>query len=224
MPPYPTNTALRPPLMLQPGVPGYAFGSWNANTPTTLMQVTHVSLTSDVATVTVLVREGNIPAIGSLISISGTTTAGGVFNVSNVAITGVSIAAATGIGTITFALTNADVPGADDAGQAYVPVPEVGEALSNVASQQFGVQEDIGMNQNGRTVTWSTSFPTAPSSITATLQASLFDIDGQYHSVDSSTSTSGEQKSITLQNFRFLRVLLSNVTGTNPRGIIKILL
>jgi len=211
--------------MLQPGVPGYAFGSWNANAPTTLMQVTNISLTSNVATVTVLVREGNIPAVGSLISISGTTTASGAFNVSNIAITGVSIVAATGIGTITFALTHADVPSAADAGQAYVPVPEVAEALSNSTSQQFGVQEDVGMNDNARTVTWSTAYPSAPGAVTMDLQASLFDIDGQYVKVDESTNAAGEQRSITLQNFRFLRLKASGVSGgSSPSVIAKILL
>lgn len=222
IPSYNASPVAQPPELLLPGVPGYAFGS-KASGPTTLMQVTKVALTSNVATVTVLVREGAIPTTSGLITITGTSTASGSFNVTNKAITGVSITAATGVGTITFALTHADVAEIADAGQALVPVPEIGEALTNVSSVPFAVPEGSGHDTNELTITWSTRFPSAPAAVMMTLQAAMNNIDAQYQTLDSSTSVTGDLRSITLTRFRFLRVTATNVSGgTNPTSIVEI--
>lgn len=225
MPAYQSTPASNnPPQCLQPGVPGYAFGS-KATGQTTLLQITKVAITGNVATITVLVREGNIPVVGQLISITGTSQLTPLFNVSNIAISGVSIVAATGVGTITFALVHADVVAVDDNGQGYVPVNEVGETLVNASSIAFAMQEIVGQNANARTITWSTMYPSAPTSVTMTLQASLFDIDAQYQSLDSSTNTAGDERQVTASNFRFLRVVASAVVGgTSPTSIVKVMI
>lgn len=187
------------------------------------MSVSNVALTSNVATLTAAVIEGDIPIVGSLISVIGTATSAGLFNVTNVSVASVSIDPITGKGTITFALINADVPSAPDSGLAYVPVPEVGEALVNGTSQAFSVPEEIGMNDNAMTITWSTHYPSAPSTVTMTLQASMVDQDSQYVTLDSSSNTSGEVRSSTLRRYKFLRVVASNVSGgTNPSAIVRI--
>lgn len=210
---------------LQPGIPGYSLGSLNTNAPTTLMDVSQVSLTSNVATLTVKVREGNIPAVGSLITVRGTQTASGAFNVTNVALATVSINSSTGQGTVTFALTHADVGATADIGQSYVPVPEVGETLQAQKCLQFAIPQRTSENANGRTISWSTAYPSAPATVSVTLEAALQDVDSQYATLDTSTNVNGETRLITLTEFRFVRINFGTVTGgTNPKGIAKILI
>src|SRR5260370_33326885 len=119
------------------------------------MQVTKVAITSNVATVNVTVREGNIPVAGGAgsgfggVTIQGTSQAGGAFNVTNATLTNVTIGKTTGIGTITFALTHADVAAIADAGQAYVSPDSIGEALATGSSQAFAIQE-IGADDDNQ--------------------------------------------------------------------------
>lgn len=126
MPNYPTNPLAAIPLAL-PGIPVYAFGSFNDRVSPSKMGISNVALTTNVATLTVQVYEGNIPAVGSFITVTGTQQASGAFNVANVALTGVTINATTGAGTVTFALTHANVSSVADSGLAIVPQPLVGE-------------------------------------------------------------------------------------------------
>jgi hypothetical protein len=222
LPPYIATPAGNSPVpMLLRGVPGYAFGSFARTQQNTLLQVTAVARTGGTATLTVTVREGNIPAVGSLLTTTGLATS--AFNVTNQALTAVSITASTGQGTIQFSLagTTSTTP---DAGQGYVPVPEVGETLANGTSQAFAVQEVPEGDDNGLTITWATAYPSAPSTVTMALQGAIDNIDSQYATLDSSTNASGETRYITLTRFRFLRVVASNVTGgTLPTSVVKIL-
>lgn len=224
MPPYNANPGVNTfPVLLQPGVNGYAFGSRDASFPTTLMQITNVALSSNVATYTVLIREGKIPTVGSLLTVRGTTSTGGAFNVNNVAIATVSIDQSTGAGTITISLLHADVTSAPDNGMGYVPVPEIGESLVAGASQAFAVPDEAGYNTNGKTISWSTSYPSPPSGVTMALQAAMVDVDSEYKTIDSSNSTAGEIRSLNLRLYRFLRVLASGISGgTNPSAVVRI--
>jgi hypothetical protein len=228
LPPYNANPGVNTfPVLLQPGVNGYAFGSLNVNFPTTMMEISAVTLIGNVAGVSVLVREGAIPIPGSLLTIRGTSTASGAFNVVNVPIGTVTIDPVTGIGTITFTIVHADVAPVADTGQAYVPVPEVGELLPapglTQASQAFAIQDIAGHNENGLTIQWSTSYPAQPSTVLMTLQVADVDQDSQYQMLDSSNNTNGDSRSITLTRFRFLRVLASGVTGgASPTAIVRI--
>jgi hypothetical protein len=214
-----------PVLLLQPGVPGYAFGSKNPLQPTTLLQITRVALTSNVATVTVLVREGNIPAVGSLITIQGTQTASGAFNVTNVAITGVTITASTGVGTITFALTHADVASTADAGQGYVPVPEVGEALTGSVqtSQAFAIPQAENKGDQQTVIRWQTTFPSAPASAAVQLEVSEVYDDSQFVAILTMTQAGGLQE-ISNIRARFVRVkVTASSGGSSPTIVSKIL-
>src|SRR5581483_11501297 len=91
-----------------PGRPAYVFGGYADNVAPTRMLVTNVALTSNVATLNVTVVEGNVPTVGSFITVQGTQQASGAFNVTNIALTGVTLNSA-GVGTVTFALTHANV-------------------------------------------------------------------------------------------------------------------
>jgi hypothetical protein len=220
MPAYVSSPAPPPTSLLTSNVPGYSLGS-KANGPTTLLQVTRVSLTGNVATVTVQVREGNIPTTSGLITITGTQTASGAFNVTNKAITGVSIDPVTGQGTITFALSHADVSGTADAGQAYVPVPEIGEALtgSDQKGQAFAV--------SGYGISWAYTCPSAPSAISIQLEGAIDNVDSEFTIIGSAqTTTSGYNEFFaTLPEFvRFARLhVTSSSGGTSPTIVGKVM-
>jgi len=205
------------------GENAYCFGSRAGTQPTTRMQVTTVSANgTNNATVGVKILEGPIPDVGDLISIIGTSSASGAYNVTNVAISGVAIDATSGIGTVTFPLTTALLATTADVGTALVPVDEDSEALTNTASQQFATQQVTGSNENAATITWSTFYPSQPATVTMQLQAAMVDRDNQYNTVDTSTNTAGEERFVTLTNFSFLRIKASNVTGASPTVIAKL--
>ena len=117
------NTSAFAPLpeVVLPGKPAYLYGSLATDTQDTLLQVTNVAATGGTATVSVYVRAGNIPVVGNLISIAGTQTSSGLFNVSSAPLTNVTINATTGIGTVQFALVGT-VGSVADSGQALVPI------------------------------------------------------------------------------------------------------
>lgn len=163
---------------LQPGVPEYLYGSWNSDVETTKMLVSQVALTADVATLTVAVVRGNLPAVGSLVSVSGTQTGGGEFNVTRAPLTAVAINASTGIGTISYALTAANVATTPDAGVALVDTPEIPDVLANGSSVPAAPQPETVAAQ--RTMAALVLFPTVPTDATVTLQFALRDIDSEY--------------------------------------------
>ena len=219
MPVYSTNPFGAPPETLQPGQPGYAFGSFNANAPTTKMIVSKTASTGGTATVTVQVVEGNIPIVGALITIRGTSQGAGVFNVTNASITAVSITATTGQGTIQFALAGT-VASSGDAGIALVPTPEVGEFLAVQASKAFAVPYATGFNDNERSITWQLNYPSAPAVVSVSLQGSLEDVDSLYSTIDTSTNVNGEERVTTLSNFRFLRLKVTQASGGTNATIV----
>jgi hypothetical protein len=228
MPLYPTTGPFAPPaqLLQSGGNPVYAFGSRVANQPTTRMQVTTVAANgSNNATVGVKILEGPIPLVGELISIIGTTSASAAYNVTNIAISGVAIDATTGVGTITFPLTTAQLATTADIGIALVPRGEVGEALTNNSSSvQFAIPDPAsGADSNARNLTWSTSYPSVPGSITATLQGSSVDVDSAYQTLDTSTALGGEVRQIAINEITFVRVRITNLTGGAPKVIIRLI-
>ena len=213
------------PPMLLPGIPGYSYGSFNPDLPTTRMQVTSVAITSNVATLGVQMVEGNIPAVGSLISVRGSQTASGAFNVSNVALASVTIDKITGAGTVTFALTHADVAtdsSSAAAGAADVPVPEVAEAMTNSTGLQLTMQPASGLPNNSRDLLWDIETPSAPSSFSAALQVSETDVDGDYTTIDTATAVGSRQVAGVRANF--IRIKITAVSGgSSPTVIGKIL-
>jgi hypothetical protein len=161
------------PEVVLPGKPAYLYGSFATDTQDTLLQVTNVALTSNVATVSVYVRAGNIPVVGNLISIAGTQGASGAFNVSSVALTGVSINATAGIGTVTFALVHADVVSAADSGQALVPIQEVPETLAANTSVPVYVPSQEPNDMGEKSITTAITFPTMPTAATVKLYSAI---------------------------------------------------
>lgn len=226
MPPYkkPTDPGAVPCILF--GRPFYSAGSFNFANPGTRMQVTKSAVASNVVTLTVTVLEGNIPAIGDTVYVTGTQNNAGALNsTSGVVLTGVNISTITGQGTITYAATTANLATTADTGLVLDPPAEVGDSLtSNAKFAQVAVPQTSDFNTNNKTVTWSTVIGGSPSGVTINLQAALVDIDSEYSTLDSSTNTTGETRAAANANFPFYRITAGTITGgTNPSLVGKIL-
>jgi len=81
------------------------------------------------------------------------------------------------------------------------------------ASQQFALPEFGGFPDEGRTVRWQTIFGTAPSAVNVALQTAMFDSDAQYSTVDTSTATAGEARTVSGVRGNFIRAKISSITG-----------
>jgi len=148
MPAYSNDPTVAVALAL-PGIPVYVWGSLSDRIAPSRMTISNVALTSNVATLTVQVIEGNIPAIGQNVTVRGTQQASGAFNVTAVAITGVTINAVSGAGTITFALTHANVGSVADSGLATAPQAITFEAVS---TNENSVPVALPMAQDGKSL------------------------------------------------------------------------
>lgn len=177
--------------LLTSGLPAYCFGGFADNVSPTRMTVSNVALTTNVATLTVQVIEGNIPAVGSLVTVTGTQSTSGLFNVSQVALTGVTIDATSGAGTITFALTHANVGTAPNSGLAVVQTPETSEAIANGSSVAWSAPFQPSQLNQGRSIKAVVSFPTIPTTGTVTLQEAIVNQDSEFSGIATVASVAG---------------------------------
>jgi hypothetical protein len=81
------------------------------------------------------------------------------------------------------------------------------------ASQQFALPNYAGQPNNGRTITWQTVYGSAPSAISVVLQTAMNDVDGQYATLDTSTATAGETRTVNNVRANFIRAKVSSITG-----------
>ncbi len=81
------------------------------------------------------------------------------------------------------------------------------------ASQQFALPSYAGFPENGRTIRWQTAFGSAPSAVSIVLQSALTDSDAQYSTIDTSSATTGEARTVTNVRGNFLRAKVSSITG-----------
>jgi len=81
------------------------------------------------------------------------------------------------------------------------------------ASQQFALPSYAGFPENGRTVRWQTAFGSSPSAVSIVLQTALTDSDAQYATIDTSSATAGEARTVTGVRGNFLRAKVSSITG-----------
>ena len=214
------------PLLLLPGQPGYSLVSFSDHIPTTQMTVTQSSESSgNVITLHVKVVSGPIPTTSQFVSTTGLLN---VPNQTAEAITGATINATTGVGTITFADATAagTIALAKDAGVVLVPQLEVSTALTNsLKGQQFAIGSFGGVNTDNVTIAWETEFPSAPSTVTMLLQAAIRDIDSEYQTLDTSVNAGGELRYVQNVRFNFLRVICTATSGgTSPTVVAKIIL
>ncbi|HEV2489522.1 MAG TPA: hypothetical protein VGT03_06925 [Candidatus Acidoferrales bacterium] len=81
------------------------------------------------------------------------------------------------------------------------------------ASQQFALPSYSGFPENGRTIRWQTLFGTAPTSVSIVLQTAMNDVDAQYATIDTSSATAGEARTVTGVRGNFIRAKVSSITG-----------
>jgi hypothetical protein len=81
------------------------------------------------------------------------------------------------------------------------------------ASQQFALPNYSGFPENGRTIRWQTIYGSAPSAISVTLQTAMTDADAQYTTIDTSTATAGEARTVTGVRANFARAKVTSITG-----------
>ncbi len=221
MPAYSNSPFNLPVTVLVPGQTGFSWGGYNDLVSPSKMRITNVALATNVATLTVQVIDGPNPAVGSLISVQGTQNTSGLFNVSGIALTGVTLSAS-GAGTVTFALTHADVTSAADSGLAIVATPPTYETFTAAATagKQFYIPRS-SFGSGVRNLSWFTQILGGPSPAAANLQIADEDIDAEYSTVDTSSSTTGETRELSkvplnMVAGKFVRISGSRTGGTLP--------
>ena len=217
MPTY-LNSPFQKTRALQDGVPEYLYGSYASDVALTRLLVSEVALTSNVATLTVQVVEGNIPAVGSTISVQGTATGAGEFNVTRIPLTAVSINASTGAGTVSFDLTGTNVTTTADTGEAIVDTPEVGETIAEGSSIAAAALYHQDIPPGSRAISASVTV-TGITAATIKLQGANFNEDSQFTdvatvlTVASSTPYYGQSVSDGV-DYLFYRLNVSGLSGT----------
>jgi hypothetical protein len=84
---------------------------------------------------------------------------------------------------------------------------------NGTAGAQFAIPEPAGMPDQGHTVRWQTIFGTAPTAISIVLQGASADVNTEYFTIDTSTATAGEARTVANVRARFLRILVTSSTG-----------
>jgi hypothetical protein len=202
------------------GLPSYSAGSYAYGQQACRMYVTSVAIAANVVTLGVKMVEGNIPVLGTLVTflatVTGTVAGGSAVNVTNAVVTGVSITPSTGLGTITYAATAANLATTPDGGQVIIPVPEVAELLAVAKLQQFALDP---MGGYGVTMTWTT--PSAPGTISLQLEGAINDTDAEYSIIGTAqTGLNGSVIASVPELVRFVRVNVTAATGGSSPSLI----
>jgi hypothetical protein len=98
-------------------------------------------------------------------------------------------------GDVGFSFNNEAFPGSAQAG-------------SQVALPSYAAQPDVGT-----AVRWQTIFGTAPTAVSLVLQGAMADVDAEYQTIDTTTNTVGEARTVTGVQAKFLRIKFVSSTG-----------
>lgn len=211
--------------LLVPGRPSYVYGSKSLG-PTCKMIIDHDSVSANVVTLNVTIVEGYIPLVGDLVYIYGTANNAGALNsTAGIAISGVSINAATGKGTITYPKTTGNLVNTADTGYALSVPQEIPEALVVGKSKAVSLQNTLGGIGYG--ISWAYTCPSAPATIGIQLEGAINDNDSEYVLIGvSQTVVSGYNEIFATipELVNFVRLHVTAATGgTNPTVVGKIL-
>jgi hypothetical protein len=174
--------------------PNYLFGSREYKTDNMVFAITNVSITSNVATLTVQLESGGgptnaggigLPIVGAKMGVRGTTSNAGVFNEDPATLTATTVNAATGAGTLSFALTNANIAATADTGMVVVQSAEIPDlVVQGSASAPFALVFTPDESDNSRCLglqaRWTGTVPTGANVV---LQGSNVDDDAQYMTI-----------------------------------------
>jgi len=81
------------------------------------------------------------------------------------------------------------------------------------AGSQFAIPAYAGQPDTGTAVRWQTIFGTAPTTVSLALQGAMADVDAEYQTIDTTTNTAGEARTVTGVQAKFLRIKVSSSTG-----------
>jgi hypothetical protein len=84
---------------------------------------------------------------------------------------------------------------------------------NGTAGAQFAIPEPAGLADQAHAVRWQTIIGTPPSALSISLQGSGADVAAEYSTLDTSTSTTGEARTVVGVRARFLRVIVNTSTG-----------
>jgi hypothetical protein len=209
------------PILAIAGLPVYLLGSYNDKTGPTIGYVSSDAAATTTATLIFQIVSGNIPAVGSLITVVGTANSAGVFNVTNTAIATVSTTDA-GVCTVTYTIASTTQAKTADGGQVIIPQPEVGETVSgsSYASVPVAAPYNNPNIQEGKSFTASLALPTGGSlsGITVVLQGADFDIDANYQTIHTFAVVTGAGTSEIFQSGSDALSTTVNTVGANPGG------
>jgi hypothetical protein len=204
MPPFVTvPPSITPRRGFTIGLPSYSWGSFPLGQQPARMYITGVTDTAGAVVLNVKMVEGNVPAVGALVNVTGTAT--GV-NVASVALTSVSINAQ-GVGTIGYSTGGATFAQTADGGQVLQIMTDVGETTSVAKGLQFALDPAGGQLLS---MVWACTAAT----VALQLETAVDDVDAQYTIVGTSQTTlTGSIIGTVPQNARFARVNTTAFTG-----------
>ncbi|MFI5093844.1 MAG: hypothetical protein ACHQIK_10420 [Candidatus Acidiferrales bacterium] len=81
------------------------------------------------------------------------------------------------------------------------------------AGSQFAIPSFTGLPDGGTAVGWQTIFGTAPTAVSLALQGAMVDVDSEYQTIDTTTNTAGEARTVTGVQAKFLRIKFTSSTG-----------
>ena len=90
---------------------------------------------------------------------------------------------------------------------------------SATSGSQFAIPSYAGRADTGNAVRWQTIFGTAPTAVNIVLQGAMADVDAEYQTIDTSTATTGEARTIPSAavpgavQAKFLRIRFVSATG-----------
>jgi hypothetical protein len=119
----------------------------------------------------------------------------------------------TGTGTISFALTNANIGTTTDIGIVHIRFAAIGEAFSAAGASIAGSVGNV-VGRAGNWISVQVAFPTAPTAATIALQGSNTNNDADFQDIQAITVTSGRGEAQIETSFEFLRFNITAVTGS----------
>jgi hypothetical protein len=84
---------------------------------------------------------------------------------------------------------------------------------NGTAGSQFAIPEPAGLADQTHAVRWQTIFGTNPTAVSISLQGAAADVASEYSTLDTSTATTGEARTMGGIRARFLRIIVNTSTG-----------
>jgi hypothetical protein len=231
MPSYQLTPFRESTKLLVPGLPSWLLGSYLEDAASTFGYVVSNSAASTIGSLVFQITQGNIPIVGSLITVRGTANSGGVFNVVGATVLTVSTNDY-GTCSVTYAISSTTQASTADNGQVLIPQIEVGETLVAESSIPVAMPYQNANANLNQALTAVVAFPSLPTSVIVSLQQAVFDKDSEYATVavvatvsGGAVTAAGSQITVDPTLGRFFRFSVGTVVGgTLPTIVAKLLL